>query len=96
MKIQEASEDFTRKRNLVPSPKINHMEENTQKMKKQSITLEELHSCALGVNHAPRSRKKTLMRPHVWYAPSGCSISGINYFLLLFGRRNTIFKIKPS
>jgi len=34
MKIQEAFEDVTIRRNYIPSPKISYMEENTQMTKK--------------------------------------------------------------
>jgi len=57
-KIQEASEDISRRRNSIASPKISYMEENTQRTKKQAITHKKTHSCTLSVT--PRFPKTAI------------------------------------
>lgn len=53
MVIQEVSEDITRRRNYVPSPK-----RRNKRLHARNCTI-----APLGVNHAFRARRKTLMRP---------------------------------
>jgi len=68
MKIQEASEDITRRKNYVSSPKTSYMEENTQKTKKQVITRGSLGCTkmqSLVWTRRHRMRKNAHMRPQV-------------------------------